>query len=244
MPQIILNDQPVTYIVRKSGRAKYLSLRLDSKNGLQVVVPKTMRVSQREILLLLESRADWILKHLPRYQATTATQGTTVFEAGSTMPYLGTPYSLAIRPTDSDRARVTWDEANGFIVHVPGTLKGSARITAIREAFGRWYSKQARAYIVPLAQQWAQQMQLSIGTIRIKDQRTRWGSASSKNNLNFNRRLMMAPPEIIEYVIIHELCHFWEMNHSSRFWAHVGDYCPAYKRHRKWLRENGPTLRL
>jgi predicted metal-dependent hydrolase len=244
MPEILLNGQTVAYMVRESGRARYLSLRIDSKNGLQVVIPKGARISQRDVLALLHDRADWILKHMPRYEADQHQNGASAFEAGSTMPYLGQPYPLHFVAATGDRTSITWDEGDGFTVRVPDTLRGPDRIDAIREAFGKWYSKQAKAYIIPLTEQWAQRMGLKIGTIRIKDQRTRWGSASSKSNLNFNRRLMMAPPEIIEYVIVHELCHFWEMNHSARFWARVGEHCPAYKRHRKWLRLNGPSLRL
>ena len=83
---------------------------------------------------------------------------------------------------------------------------------------------------------------VDYGRITIRSQKTRWGSCSGKGNLNFNCLLMLCPEEVREYVVIHELCHRLELNHSPRFWALVARYCPDYARHRKWLKENGGSL--
>ena len=79
--------------------------------------------------------------------------------------------------------------------------------------------------------------------ITIRDQKTRWGSCSSNGTLSFSFRLMMAPPRILDYVVVHELCHLTHMNHSKEFWNMVETILPDYKEHRKWLKENGHTLR-
>ena len=79
--------------------------------------------------------------------------------------------------------------------------------------------------------------------ITIRDQKTRWGSYSSNGTLSFSFRLMMAPPRILDYVVVHELCHLTHMNHSKEFWNMVETILPDYKEHRKWLKENGHTLR-
>ena len=83
---------------------------------------------------------------------------------------------------------------------------------------------------------------VTYGRITIRNQRTRWGSCSAKGNLNFNCLLMKAPPEVLDYVVVHELCHRLEMNHSPRFWAQVERVLPDYKVSRKWLREHGNEL--
>ena len=83
---------------------------------------------------------------------------------------------------------------------------------------------------------------VDYGHITIRCQKTRWGSCSSKGNLNFNCLLMLCPEEVRDYVVIHELCHRKEMNHSPRFWALVAQACPDYARHRSWLKEHGRSL--
>ncbi len=83
---------------------------------------------------------------------------------------------------------------------------------------------------------------ISYGKVTIRCQKTRWGSCSARGNLNFNCLLMLAPPFVRDYVVVHELCHRKQMNHSAAFWAEVAAVLPAYDTSRRWLRENGPQL--
>ena len=89
---------------------------------------------------------------------------------------------------------------------------------------------------------YADKMGVMVNRITVRSQRTRWGSCSVKGNLNFNCLLMLCPEEVQDYVVIHELCHRKEMNHSAAFWAEVERYCPDYRIHRKWLKDNGASL--
>ena len=96
--------------------------------------------------------------------------------------------------------------------------------------------------IPPKVEKYAQILGVSYGRITIRSQRTRWGSCSSKGNLNFNCLLTQVPEQVMDYVIVHELCHRIEMNHSGRFWKLVEQIMPDYKTHRKWLKDNGNSL--
>lgn len=102
-----------------------------------------------------------------------------------------------------------------------------------------YYKKEAKNYIVPRCNELAEEFWFTHAGIRITSASTRWGSCSSKKTLNFSYRLIMSPPESIDYVIIHELCHLRQMNHSSKFWKEVADIMPEYKKYEKHLRTEG-----
>ena len=102
--------------------------------------------------------------------------------------------------------------------------------------------KQAKALITERVLHYASQLGVTYGTITIRAQRTRWGSCSSKGNLSFNCLLALVPQDVLDYVVVHELCHRKEMNHSPRFWITVENIMPDYQIHRKWLKENGSRL--
>jgi hypothetical protein len=102
--------------------------------------------------------------------------------------------------------------------------------------------KEARNHLASLTEYWAEKIGVSYGRISIRGQKTRWGSCSSKGNLNYNYLLMLCPDEVAEYVVIHELCHRIHMNHSKDFWNKIEAFCPNYKQARKWLKQNGNSL--
>lgn len=102
--------------------------------------------------------------------------------------------------------------------------------------------KEARNHLAGLTEYWAEKIGVSYGRISIRGQKTRWGSCSSKGNLNYNYLLILCPDDVIEYVVIHELCHRIYMNHSKRFWEKIEEFCPNYRQARKWLKQNGNSL--
>lgn len=102
---------------------------------------------------------------------------------------------------------------------------------------GMTYREMARGVIVPRVISYAERMQVHFHDIQIKEQKSRWGSCSSKGNLNFNWRLVLMPQEVLDYVVVHELCHLRYMNHSKEFWAYVEEIMPDYMRWKKWLKE-------
>jgi predicted metal-dependent hydrolase len=114
----------------------------------------------------------------------------------------------------------------------------------VREALERWYRRQARDEIGQRLDAAAERAGTRYAGLSIRGQRTRWASCSSRGSMSFNWRLLLAPVEILDYVVEHEVAHLEVMGHSRRFWSLLGRRCPDYRRHERWLRRYGSTLRL
>lgn len=112
----------------------------------------------------------------------------------------------------------------------------------LSDAQRKRYIETARSIFTQKAAYYARLIGVTYGRISIREQKTRWGSCSSKGNLNFNCLLMLTPPEVIDYVVVHELCHRKEMNHSGRFWDEVARVLPGYAEQEKWLKTHGSEI--
>lgn len=117
-----------------------------------------------------------------------------------------------------------------------------AAIPKLTEEELRALQKRGRQVFLARCAVYAPLLGVSYGRISVRRQRSKWGSCSGKGNLNFNCLLLLAPESVLDYVVVHELCHRREMNHSKRFWALVGSICPHYGEARRWLRQNGGAL--
>ena len=158
--------------------------------------------------------------------------------AGHPMPFRGVNYPLEIRQS-MNKPQVTITGGKLLV-----NFYQEHPTVPVQLPLVKWYRRQAQQYIMPRAAYWADEMGLTFNKIFIKDQDSRWGSCSSLKNLNFNWRIIMAPDGVIDYLLIHELAHLREMNHSPAFWQLVGRYDPDYQLHRQWLRDNGQALFL
>ena len=171
------------YSIVKSNR-KSIAIQIHPDCKVLVRAPKRMRME--EIKRFVESKAEWIEKHLPNC-------------------------------TSQNQQKLTDQE-----------------IQALRE--------KARALVTERVQYYAPLIGVTYNQIVIRAQHTRWGSCSNKGNLNFNCLLALVPPEVLDYVVVHELCHRKELNHSERFWNEVTKILPDYKVRKKWLKDNGSNL--
>lgn len=113
-----------------------------------------------------------------------------------------------------------------------------------RRALEEKYRRDANIYVPIRVEFFAKQMGVTYHSVTIRGQKTRWGSCNSRGGLSFNWKLMLAPREILDYVVVHELCHRKEMNHSKVFWAEVEQVIPDYKEKRQWLKEHGDELEI
>ena len=228
-----INGQTITYTIKRSLRAKRVRLEVRRQTGLTVVVPHSYKIGQLPTLLKLKER--WISGNLARFSPFQSLCAERELKSGDTVPYLGRDLKL-VKQENHDRAGVTL-EGNMLIV-TPGLFKNGILELALQQ----WYRAEAAELINERANKLSSQMGTSYNRIGIRGQKTRWGSCSHKKNLSFNWKLVMAPEPVIDYVIIHELIHLKEMNHSKRFWELVAQYCPRWREHKKWLKQHEADL--
>ncbi len=195
----------------------------------QLVVRAPLRLPAPEIERFIALKQKWIQKHLQHSKAKAPAHA---YNAGELFWYLGKQYPLLI--TDHFRSSVEFDGAS-FHLSRHKAMHG-------KSVFEKWYRQQAEKLLAERTRYYAGLMELSYKRITIKDANSRWGSCSSLGNINYSLRLVMAPLEVIDYVVVHELSHLKHQNHSSRFWELVGRFCPAYRSFRMWLKKNGQKL--
>jgi len=213
------------YRVRRSERARRVRVTVDPARGVEVVLPH--RAPEREAAAAVRELRPWIERRVAELAGARAT----VAARGETVPYLGR--TLALRG-EAGRVRVA---RRGDTLLVP---VGEARSPALE----RWYRRAARAEIAPRLDDACSLAGTPYSKLTIRGQRTRWASCSRTGAMSFNWRLLLAPEEILDYVIWHEVCHLDVMDHSPRFWRLVANRSPRYREHVRWLRANGATLVL
>lgn len=198
-----------------------------------LVVRAPYRASMRDIEDFMGVKKAWIDKAREKATKRRLELPQREFRGGEEFMYLGLPYKLKVEHGGT-RALV-FDGA--FILSPDHAARA-------REFFTGWYREAARSVIEERARLYASKASLSYSGIRITAAKRTWGSCARRGTLSFSWRLVMAPPEIIDYVIVHELAHLAEMNHSRRFWEKVESLLPDYRERRSWLKENGHMLVL
>jgi len=231
--KITLDGQTVAYTLKRSDKAKYARLEVGTDSGLTVIVPAYYSSDRLRTLLLRKRR--WIVQKLEKYGLNEVRHGRARLKAGDVLPYLGKNMSIE-RGDGADKGGSVHLSRTSIVVCLP---PGDNKLHLPVE---RWYRTQAARMIGPMVDRISLQMGLPYNRVTVKGQKSLWASCSRKRNLNFNWRLMMTPEQVIEYVVIHELAHLSEMNHSIRFWQIVERQCPAWKEHRRWLRTHSQEL--
>ncbi|MEW6094423.1 MAG: SprT family zinc-dependent metalloprotease [Chloroflexota bacterium] len=219
----------IDHLIR--SRRKTIALVVERDGRLTVRAPLGM--PEAHIREFVEKHTDWVAKHQKRAQKH-APPPPKQFTDGETFLYQGQVYPLTIIPPQ--RLALTFDGAAFRLA--------KSALPKAKEAFVRWYKKQAMEAFAQRAGLLAKRHGFTYQKIRISSARTRWGSCSSRGILSFTYRLLMAPPEVADYVIVHELVHTKIKNHSKSFWRRVGEIMPEYKMHVRWLRQNGKYLTL
>jgi predicted metal-dependent hydrolase len=232
--QAEIDGRSIPYTLKRSAQARYVRFEIKQSSGLVVVIPKSY--NQRRLSELLRKKSSWITRQMARYQDDGPDVPSKKLEIGDTVLFLGRELTLAA-DGPGDRYRQIRREQDTLII--PRVFQDARMMEALRE----WFRSEATAIIQRKADEFSNRSGLHFKKLSIREQRTRWGSCSRKGTLSFNWKLIMAPESVLDYVVIHEVAHLKEMNHSGKFWKLVASYCPDWKVHREWLKRNESWLR-
>lgn len=217
------------------------STSISVKPGGRVVVTAPMWVPIFVIKKFVEDKADWIRTSLKKYPQAKKLNS---FANGDKLLYFGQEIELEIQITESP-SRTKFEYINDkFVTVISNIHKEDKFHQEIRTSMERWYMQQGIAVITDKVNKFSSVIGVEYSKITIKKVSSIWGSCSFRNSLSFSRKLIMAPHDIVDYVVIHEVCHMVHRDHSSRFWGLVYKLDPNYRQHRQWLKTNSHLLSI
>ena len=231
---------PFNYSVRRSQRAKKIRIVVKPGN-VEVVAP--VKSAEKKIHAFVRTQQQWVVQALEKMHSKGRTNDILApphYEHGVDIPYQGQFFKLLTLPSSLKRVKIEF--VNAFIAHIPKSLPSDAHSENIRLALIKWLKKQAQLQVERLVTQHAEKNRLFPRSVNIKTQKSRWGSCGIHDDININWLLMLAPASVLEYVVVHELCHIRVKNHSRQFWALVAEHLPDYQVRRRWLKQHGGSL--
>lgn len=214
--------------IHKIIRSRRRSVSLEITRNAQLIVRMPKYASVADVKRFILEKRDWIEKKIAEASVRVNAHAPKRFVSGEGFYYLGEKYRLSITENQNPKFKFQ----NGFYLSKYSHNKA-------KNLFINWYKKQAKINIPKRVRWFADLHHLKFAKIKITSASRRWGSCTSRGNLNFTWRLMLLPLKILDYVVAHEISHLVHHNHSKRFWAQVEKIIPDYKERRKWLKKNG-----
>ena len=227
-------DKTILFDVAYSRR-KTIVISVETSGKVSVAAPEG--ISDDELLDRVKSKARWIIKKLCQIQDIQPVPKPKMFVSGESFWYLGNKYSLKIIIDD-----MTIEPEVGICEGIFTVITPTPDPETLKQTIEAWYRSKAQEYIQERLPHYQTLLGVKPVRVKIKSQQKRWGSCSSLGNLNFNWRAVMAPSPVLDYLIVHELCHLVHHNHSRDFWQLVSSIIPDYKERRDWLKKNGGQL--
>jgi len=225
-----LFSMDIKYQIAKSRkRKKTMSLKI--LNELEVLVSAPYYTPTNEVNRFIKEKQNWINKTIQKYKEDSFKNKAKEYNTGEHFFYLGQAYTLEVFFVPFENEGVVFRN-NRFY------LNTRENKNLRKYYFVSWYKKKAHDFIHERVDFYSRILSLKHGSLKITSAQSRWAACSEDNNLTFSFRLIMAPSAIIDYVIVHELSHIKEKNHSLKFWKLVEAVIPEYKTHRHWLKEN------
>jgi predicted metal-dependent hydrolase len=228
------------YKVIRRPRRKTASISVKPDCSVLILVPSTL--PEQKIVELVERKSRWIRGKIKQFEEIQGNKRQKEYVSGESFTYLGRNYRLKV--VDGD-PRDDVKLMNGrFYVHVPPDSSQDAQNQLVVEQLTRWYKEHAATRLRQKTRRYADQMNVSPVSVGVKDYRSRWGSCHTDGRIFFNWRIIIAPHSIVDYVVIHELCHLVHDDHSKKFWKLLGSVLPDYTERKEWLKVNGSGLNL
>ncbi|MCK9996026.1 MAG: M48 family metallopeptidase [Candidatus Krumholzibacteria bacterium] len=233
----LIKGKPVRYRVRRSRRTRKMGIQVCKRDGLVIILPE--RMGLKVVPELLEYWADWIDTKADEYDIR---QGPRVrqFATGSVLSILGKPRHLAIVNLPNGRKRPVIDLTDDSLT----LALAPADVFDVRPVMEKYLRRLARQDLTERTAIWADRIGLFPRKVIVGERTSRWGSCSARGTLSFCYRLVMAPPEAVDAVVAHEICHLAHLNHSRRFYSLLDRVCPDHRESMKWLREHEDDLLL
>ena len=225
----------VTVDVERTNRKKTVSIQV-GPGRVRVIAPK--RLAERQIRKILEKREPWIREQLSFQQSL---PGPREYVNGEPFTYLGKTYPLRVLSGFPPGVKLK----NGRLsVSVPHPPAGNDGRQGVREQLKKWYWNCAERHLREKTRARARALGVTPGSVSLRDYKSRWGSCGVLGDIRYNWRIIIAPPGIVDYLVVHEVCHLRHLNHSPEFWACVESQFPDYRDCRGWLKTNGITLTI
>jgi predicted metal-dependent hydrolase len=233
---IYLQGHRVRYWARFSQTAKKRRIKVNSK-GVEVILPG--HVSEDRAAVFLQENSAWVLSQLAFIRRMGTLRSKSVLPPRNSILFRGKPLAIGVIKEKSNRNFGIVEHSNKrLLIRVP-----AYKPIGPSKTLESWLRRQARLKIETRLAERSREMRRKPGRIYIMDQQTKWGGCSRRGNLSFNWRLIMAPPEVLDYIVVHEIAHLNEPFHSTRFWLIVRSFCPDFERHKAWLRDHQDQLR-
>lgn len=204
-------------------------LTITREKGLVVTVPAGFRMDL--LSDIIASKSEWIAKSLKKLESTPAPIKTKPLPTELRLLAVDEIWTVVYKPLPGRSTTLT--VKSNRVLMIEGKVN-SAR--AVRALLNRWLRVRAEQVLPDWLARLSRSTRLGYNDVSIRDQRTRWGSCSSAKNINLNQKLLFLPPDLVDYILIHELCHTAQMSHSRNFWNLVGKYLPDYAERRKRMR--------
>jgi predicted metal-dependent hydrolase len=225
-------NQNFPYILRISTKARHVRFQVSVDKGLEVVVPKRFRVSR--VPSLVEKNSQWIERAFRRAEMLHGTIGPVRdWQRPEEIRFLAFDLRWRVVSCHDDRKSVIVEEGSGGTLALGGAIDDGG---ACQKALKSWLTNKAKEYLIPQLKKVSGETGLAYSSVTVRQQKTRWGSCSSRRSISLNARLLFLPPDLVTYVLVHELCHTKHLNHSLMFWRLLASYLPDYRQLDRQLR--------